>query len=62
MECAHFATVDKAHVYRIVFKVAAQANTPAGDEFAGGKFGVPDTERLRVAFLAYRVEEVTECI
>ena len=35
MECAHFAAVDEAHVHCIVFKVAAQANTLPGDEFAG---------------------------
>jgi hypothetical protein len=62
MECAHFAAVDKAHVYCIVFKVAAQAHTPAGDVFAGGEFGVTDIERLRVAFLSNWVEEVTERI
>jgi hypothetical protein len=62
MECAYFAAVDEAHVQRIVVKIAAQAHAPAGDVFAGREFGVTDIERLRVAFLANRVEEMTERI
>jgi hypothetical protein len=62
MERAYFAAVDEAHVQRIVFKVAGQAHAPAGDVFAGREFGITNIERLRVAFLANRVEEVTERI